>query len=91
MAAFRKVNGLRDMKRSGILHHATRVAWRELDVLDDGVMRIVRIQLAEGTAGNGLVRTGDSEGRAVLGRGNLGIHSDLDHARFSSDNTRGDS
>ena len=62
-----------------------RVARRELDVLDDGVVRIVGIELAEGAAGQRLVLAGGAEARAVERRRDLVLDHDLRHPRLAPD------
>jgi len=55
---------------------------RELDVLDDRIVRIVRIELAEGASRKGLVGAGASEARPVEGGRYLDVDDDLRHPRL---------
>ena len=61
VARLRHVDRLHQLERGRVLDHAARIARRELDVLDDGIVRIVGIEFAEGAAGERLVLAGAAE------------------------------
>ncbi|HWF96441.1 MAG TPA: hypothetical protein VG291_15905 [Xanthobacteraceae bacterium] len=81
----RHVDRLHQLKRGGVLDHPTRIAGRELDVLDDRIVRIVRIELPEGAPGQGFVGAGAAEARPVEGGRHLRVDDDLGHPRLRGD------
>ena len=65
--ALRRIEWPQQGERRDVLHPAARVSWRQLDVGDDGIQRIVRIEFAKRAARQRLVLSGRTECRAVEG------------------------
>src|SRR5262249_55478724 len=66
------VDRLEDLKLRRVLHHASGIARCELDVLDDAVSLVLRIDFAERDAGDELVGPDRAEGRAPIRRYSAG-------------------
>ena len=49
-AALRHIDGLHKIEVRKVLDFTVRVAWRQFDVCDDRVVRIVGVELAEGAS-----------------------------------------
>src|ERR1019366_4099323 len=66
-ARMRHVDGLGDREGRRVLHHLAGIARRKLDVRNDGVVRIFRVQLTVETAAQGLILASLSEGLPLIG------------------------
>ena len=79
-AGFRHVDGLGKQEGPGILHHATRVARRELDVVDHGVAGILGVEFAIEMAGECFVLAGLAEGPCAVSGRLASFHRDSRYA-----------
>ena len=64
----RHVDRLRDREGRRVLHHPAGIARRKLDVRNDGVVRVFRVQLAVEAPAQNLVLAGLSEALPLIGR-----------------------
>ena len=83
VAALREVDRFDDLESGDIFDHAALVSRRQVNVLNDGVVRILRIDLAIGAAGQGFIRPGGSEAGAAKGGRGPRFDDDPDDAALS--------
>ena len=75
-ARFRHIDWLGESEGGGVLHHAARIARGELNVGDDGIVRVFGVELPVEAAAQRLVLAGGAEGLAVKGRRLALLHYD---------------
>src|SRR5262249_3441484 len=66
------VDRLEDLEFRRVLHHASRIARCELDVLDDLVSGVAWIDFAKRDAGDEFIGSDGPEGRSAVGRHRAG-------------------
>jgi len=77
MAALRHVDRFDQEECRHVFNLAVRVPRNKLNVCDDGIVRIFRIEFAERAAGKRFILTGRTKGSAIKGWGDLCIDHDL--------------